>query len=103
MEEIISFIEVIVSSKAAISVVAIAWVVFEIRAHREDKMIHIEERKEWAERIERLTASLNDTIRFLERRDVSNVNQMSAYRRIPQRRHDDPSPQENDAVDGQPD
>ena len=92
MQELISIIEVVVSSKAAISVVAIAWVFFEIRAHREDKKVHIDERKEWADRIERLTASLNSTIRFLERRDAVNTNtqqQFSTYQTMPHRRHPD--------------
>ena len=89
MQELISIIEVIVSSKAAISVVAIAWVFFEIRAHREDKKTHIDERREWAERIERLTSSLNDTIRFLERRDTSDQRHFLPYDIVPHRRHYD--------------
>lgn len=79
MQESLAIIDTILTSKASLAAVSIAWVIFEIRSHREDNKAHIEERKEWAERIEKLTESLNFTIRVLERKhgvilDENNVN-----------------------------
>lgn len=66
VQEIIHSIETLVTSKIAVAAISLLWVVVEIRNQREDRKQHYQERKEWAERIERLTESLNRTLQSLE-------------------------------------
>ena len=64
--EITTFIDSIIASKFAVAAICLFWVIMEIRVHEKDKAQHFKERQEWAERIERLTDSLNKTIQFIE-------------------------------------
>lgn len=65
-EEIMQSIELLITSKIAVAAISLFWVTIEIKNQREERKLHFEERQAWAERIERLTESLNRTLSILE-------------------------------------
>ena len=68
MNEFISLLEVIVTSKAAVAVVALSWVFFTYKTCSEERRAHTEERKEWAKRVDALADALHESVMAFERK-----------------------------------
>lgn len=69
MNELATIVEAIITSQAAVAAVALAWVYTTYKTCSDDKKAQIEERRQWASRIDALALTLNEAVRAFERRD----------------------------------